>query len=100
MLLQVVALAAALGGAPAAQDSAPSAPAAATAAAAPAKAKDDDMDKIVCKSEPVTGSRFTKRVCMTKAERLRQQQAKEQYEHLRDNATGLTSGPSSAFSGQ
>lgn len=27
----------------------------------------DDPDKVICKNEALTGSRFTKRVCMTRA---------------------------------
>ena len=42
-------------------------PAVVTAAAG----KDDalaDMDKVICKKEQITGSRFMKRTCMTKAQ--------------------------------
>jgi hypothetical protein len=36
-----------------------------------ATAKDDplaDMDKVICRKEQITGSRFMKRTCMTKAQ--------------------------------
>jgi cytochrome c5 len=39
---------------------------AAAAQTAPAAKPKDDPDKVVCRDEEVTGSRFTRRVCMTK----------------------------------
>lgn len=36
------------------------------AAAQPANNKKSDADKVVCKSEVVTGSRFPKKICHTK----------------------------------
>lgn len=52
------------------------APAAAQAAAAPAatpvshdkSADEAELDRVVCRNEPITGSRFNKRVCLTKRE--------------------------------
>jgi hypothetical protein len=46
----------------------PPKPAASAAPSAPAAKPADDPDKVVCREEPVTGSRFTRRICMTKAE--------------------------------
>jgi invasion protein IalB len=52
---------------PAAATAAPSATPASAPAATPAKAADDD-DKVICKSQKVTGSRFSTRICHTKHE--------------------------------
>jgi cytochrome c5 len=52
---------------PAAATVAPSTTPASAAAATPAKAVDDE-DKVVCKSQQVTGSRFSTRICHTKHE--------------------------------
>lgn len=52
-----------------------------TAAAAAPKAAKPAKDKMVCKEEPVTGSRFGKRVCRTEAE----------WRQLRDDARNDTS---------
>jgi hypothetical protein len=47
---------------------APPTPAASAAPPAPAANPKDDPDKVVCREEQVTGSRFTRRVCMTKSD--------------------------------
>lgn len=36
-----------------------------------------DPDKVICKNQALTGSRFTKRVCMTREEWTRQQEQTE-----------------------
>jgi hypothetical protein len=41
---------------------------AAQAAAAPTKTKTDDKDTLVCKNEPVIGSRMSTRICYNKQE--------------------------------
>jgi hypothetical protein len=43
-------------------------PPATVPAAAPAKVAADDEDKIVCKKQETTGSRFATRICHTKAQ--------------------------------
>jgi hypothetical protein len=53
-----------------AADAGPATTAAATPAAeatAP-KSAGDDMDRVICKNQPITGSRFVKRICMKKSE--------------------------------
>jgi hypothetical protein len=68
---------------PASTPPAATAPAAATtAAAAPPKAKEE----MICKSEDVTGSRFAKKVCYSKAEYEAHKQ--QQQQELRQNQTG------------
>ncbi len=39
-----------------------------------------DADKVICRNEPLTGSRFNKRVCMTRAGWDEQQQKVEEFE--------------------
>ena len=65
-MISLVLSAVLLAGAPAAPES----PAQAQAAAAgvPAKADKAKADDIVCKKEPVLGSRMKSRICMTQAE--------------------------------
>jgi hypothetical protein len=50
-----------------------------------------DADRIVCKNQPLTGSRFTKRVCMTKAQWGEQQRQVEVLER-RLNQTATPTG--------
>lgn len=60
-----------------------SSPTAPAAAAAPASSKKSDM---VCKTEEVTGSRFPKKVCYSKAEAEERQRLEQ--EQLRQNQSG------------
>jgi len=55
-------------------------PAAAPAkTAAPATSNPaDDQDKVICKNQPITGSRFVKRICMTRSEWGEQQHRLEE----------------------
>lgn len=78
MLLVILAALAAGSPDAATAPSAPSAPPPAVAS----KAKDD----VVCKTEEVTGSRFPKKVCYSKAEAAERRQLEQ--DHLRDNQTG------------
>jgi hypothetical protein len=67
MILQALAALAVLAGADATQT--PSGANAAATDAAPAKAPNaKDPDKVVCRTEAITGSRFLQRVCHTQAE--------------------------------
>ncbi len=51
------------------------------AAVAAAKTGDvADLDRVVCKKEAITGSRFEKRICMTKAEWGEQERKTEEFE--------------------
>ena len=65
-------------------------------AAAPTKAADKpapDLDKIICRQEEVTGSKFTRRVCMTKADWDAQSRDAERFERrLREVQTGAPPG--------
>jgi hypothetical protein len=61
--------------------SAPTPPAAADSKSDSAKTKPaDDMDKVICRREAITGSRFEKRICMTKAEWGEQERQTEDFE--------------------
>ena len=42
----------------------------------------DDQDQILCKVQAITGSRFTKHLCMTKSEWKRQQRRMLSFERL------------------
>jgi|WetSurMetagenome_2_1015567.scaffolds.fasta_scaffold100975_2 hypothetical protein len=56
-------------------------PAASDAKTDAAKTKPaDDMDKVICHKEEITGSRFEKRICMTKAEWGEQARRTEEFE--------------------
>ncbi len=56
-----------------------------------------DLDKVVCKSQELTGSRFTKRVCMTKAQWGEQQRQTEILERRLNQTATPTGG--GGFSG-
>lgn len=78
MLLLVLAMAAAVADAP---TSAPPAPA--TSAPATSRRSDnaaDDPNKVICRTEEVTGSHFERRVCMPRREWDRQTQDAERME--------------------
>lgn len=62
------------------------APAAAATAPAPAPAPTKNKDQLICKSEQVTGSRFSKKVCYSKAEYEEKQRLDQ--EHLRESQAG------------
>ncbi len=85
---------AALDATPAAAPPTPVAPATVTAA------KTDplqDLDKVICKNEQLTGSRFNKRVCMTRGEwEERQKQTETMERRLNQTATPTGGG---GFSG-
>ncbi|MBW8812983.1 MAG: hypothetical protein JF588_06115 [Caulobacterales bacterium] len=76
--------AALMAGAPSADPAAAASPA---AAAAPAKAeKTSDPNKLVCKKEPVLGSRMPTRTCMTQAEwDARKQDSRDQLDAAQRN---------------
>ena len=43
----------------------------------------DDPDKVICKNQPMTGSRFEKRLCMTRADWGEQERRLQEFErHL------------------
>jgi hypothetical protein len=51
-------------------------------AVVPAPAKEDplaDLDKVICRKEQITGSRFMKRTCMTKAQWGEQERETEDF---------------------
>ena len=69
----------------------PPGPAAAASHAKPSEIA--DLDKVICKSQPITGSRFVKRVCMTRAEWNEQQRHTEEFErHINQTPNGAASG--------
>ena len=87
-MLLILAIAAAVAGGPAQGQ-----PSAATEATQPAPpSADDDLNKVVCRTEEVTGSRFNRRVCMTKAQWRDKEQKAQDFEHMLDSKQGL-SGP-------
>jgi hypothetical protein len=101
-MLLILALAAAVSGG--SQDPGASTPVAPPAAAssAPTKAANpkDDPDRVICRTEAVTGSRFTHRVCMTKAQMDERQREFDQFERQRNETNGLTSGAGNAMDGR
>lgn len=60
----------------------------------------DDQDKIVCRTEAETGSRFTKRICLTKAQMDERDRRLAEYERQRQNMAGMASHSTNAMSGQ
>jgi len=82
MLLLALAMAAAMADtqvSPQPQGPAPSAPAASQPAAT-------DADKVICRTEEVTGSHFDRRVCMTRAQWEQQSQAAQNLERQMHDA--------------
>jgi hypothetical protein len=49
-------------------DAGPASAPAAAAPAASATSNADDPDRVICKNQPVTGSRFIKRICMKRSD--------------------------------
>jgi hypothetical protein len=88
-------MAAAVAGAaaPSPGNSPPSAPAPASHSAKPA----DDPDKMICRDEPITGSRFTRRVCMTKSQWDQLTAEAARMRRQTEETTGLGGGGSSPF---
>ena len=72
-----------------------STPPSAPPAAAGAKAGDTaDLDKVICKKQEVTGSRFEKRICMTRAEWGEQERRTADFERrLNENINAKQSNP-------
>jgi len=101
-MLLILAMAAALTSDPGAPPStAAQAPAAPTAQAAPTStsAATDDSDKVVCRNEPITGSKFTRRICATRAQWRRQEENAQEFEHTLDSKSGLSGNMSSPLGG-
>jgi hypothetical protein len=78
-------------------DAAPatSPPTATTPAAADKAGADpaNDPDKVICKKEAITGSRFEKRICMTRAEWGEQERRTQEFErHLNETQTAHSGG--------
>ena len=100
MLLLIAAMAAAVSGdAPATQTSDVQPPAATQSAPAPAPAKNskDDPNHVVCKTEAVTGSRFTDRVCLTRQQWTQREEEAQRLMQRREDSTGVVSHQSSPF---
>jgi hypothetical protein len=77
-MMSLVFAAALMAGAPAAGEPAPAGATPAAAAATPAKGAKPKPDDMVCRREPVLGSRMKERICMTQAEwDARQQQDRD-----------------------
>ena len=53
----------------------------------------EDADKVICKNQPLTGSRFSKRVCMTRAD------WGEQQRHVEELERRLNQGPTAMGGG-
>jgi hypothetical protein len=56
----------------------------APAPAAQPEAEPDGMDRVTCRSEPVVGSRFNSRVCMTRREWARRREESQRLAHRLD----------------
>ena len=91
----ILAFAAAVSGA---QDSGATTPTASTATKV-ANSR-DNPDRVICKSEAVTGSHFVKRICMTKAEMDERDRQLEVFERERDHASGYTAPQTNPMGGQ
>lgn len=65
----------------------------ATASSKPAK----DPNRIVCRTEEVTGSRFTQRICQTQAQWDNSEEAAQNYKRSIDDRNGLQGAQSSPF---
>jgi hypothetical protein len=83
----------------AASDVPQTAPTSSTPAANSDKPK-DDPDKVICRSQPVTGSRFIKRVCHTRAEWAQMDAQVQEMERQMREHSAITGHASSAMSGQ
>lgn len=94
MSVLVLLMAAAVAGA----DAPPQAPPAGQAppAATPGKPA-PDPDKMVCRNEPVTGSRFDKRVCMTQAQWDQKAAEAQTFSRIQDQRSGSVGHASSPF---
>jgi len=64
-----------------------------TASSKPVK----DPNRVVCRSEEVTGSRFTQRICQTQAQWDNQEQAAQNYKRAIDDRGGLQGAQASPF---
>ena len=51
-----------------------------------------DLDRVICRNQPITGSRFNKRVCMTKAQWGEQQRQTEILERRLNQTTSPNPG--------
>ena len=57
------------------------------------KSKDaDDPDKMICRNQPITGSRFVRRVCMTRAQWDERQRQYEQLQRRIDQNPNAAQG--------
>jgi hypothetical protein len=97
MLLLIAAMAAAVSGdAPATQTSDAQPPATQSSKASAPSAK-DDPNRVVCRTQAVTGSRFTDRVCLTRQQWSDREQEAQRLMQRREDATGVVSHQSSPF---
>jgi hypothetical protein len=68
-----------------------------TVATATTKAQQPDPNKVICKDEELTGSRFTQRVCKTRAQWTARQDAADNYKRTIEDRNGLQGAPSGPF---
>ncbi len=94
MTLLILAMAGALAGAPPSTGTAVSGVAVTTSA--PEKPTDDST-KIVCRNDEITGSRFTQRICRTKAEWKHAEDIAASYRREVDDRQGLAGKQSGPF---
>ncbi len=92
MLLLALAMAAAVADAPATSQPPASPSGGAAASSKPHVSAANDPDKIVCKTEEVTGSHFERRVCMTRADWDRQTLAAQKFEQQIHEAAASNGG--------
>ncbi len=67
---------------------------------APAAKPKDDPDKIVCKTEQVTGSRFNQKVCMTKGQWDDAEKNSERVANYLQSQTGVGHPSGGGYGGQ
>ncbi len=90
MILLALAMAAAIEGATPSQAATPAQPV--TPATQPAKST-SDADKVICRREEVTGSRFPRRICMTGEAWQAQEAASKQFAQDAQNKASMAVSP-------
>jgi len=88
MTVLIIALAAALSGSPEASGSPP--PANPVTQQARTEKPADDPNRVICKSEEVTGARFLRKVCMTRAQWTERQQQADRFMRETDSHSGIS----------
>ena len=90
MSVLIIALAAALSGSPEASGSSPPANPAVQQAASRTEKPADDPNRVICKSEEVTGARFLRKVCLTRAQWTERQLQADRFMRETDSHSGIS----------